>query len=131
MHARVATALALAVISPSTADCQTETKPLSEAANPTIEYASTAAALDALRAKPGVVFTTENGWTIATDEAAWTIWSFAPADYPAYPAVVKRQAIPQGSGSRLEVSVQCEASKSACDQLVRAFAQMNGMTIAE
>jgi hypothetical protein len=104
---------------------------LSEAAGPTIEYASTAAALEALRAKPGVVFTTENGWIIATDEAAYTIWSFAPADYPAYPAVVKRQVIPQGSGSRIEMSVHCEASKGACDQLVRTFAQINGVTLGE
>jgi hypothetical protein len=103
----------------------TDQAPLPEAAGPTIEYPSVAAALKALHVKAGVVFTTENGWTIATDEAAYTIWSFAPPTYPAYPAVVKRQAIARGSGSEIAMDVQCEASKEVCDDLVRTFVQMN------
>ena len=78
-----------------------------------------------MQVKPGVVLTTENGWLIATDEAALAIWSFAPENYPAYPAVVKRQAVPNGIGSIIKMDVHCEASKTACDNLVRTFAKMN------
>jgi hypothetical protein len=108
---------------------QSNQAPLTEATETTIEYPSVAAALQALHARPGVVFTTESGWTIATDEAAYTIWSFAPPSYPAYPAVVKRQVIPQGTGSSIVMSVHCEASKTACDDLVRMFSQMNGFDL--
>ena len=85
--------------------------------------------LEALRSNPGVVFTTENGWLIATDEAAYTIWSFAPQSYSAYPAVVKRQVIADGNGSIMEMNVHCEATKQACDALVRTFAEMNGLPL--
>jgi hypothetical protein len=84
-----------------------------------------------LRSHPNVVFTTENGWLIATNEAAYTIWSFAPQGYPAYPAVVKRQVIPQAVGSVIEMRVLCEASKEACDNLVRTFAEMNGLPLRQ
>jgi hypothetical protein len=92
-------------------------------------YATVAAALEGLRSRPGIVFTTQNGWTIATDEAAYTIWSFAPPDYPAYPAVVRRRVIPDGAGSQIQMSVMCEASKPACDDLVRTFADMTGIQL--
>jgi hypothetical protein len=51
---------------------------------------------------------------------------FAPASHPAHPAVVKRvvRARP-GGGSDVNMSVLCEASKEACDQLVREFDAMN------
>jgi len=94
-----------------------------------VGYDTVAAALADLRSHPDVVFTTENGWLIATNEAAKTIWSFAPEGYPAYPAVVKRQAVPQAGGSIIQMNVLCEASKRACDNLVRTFAEMNGLPV--
>lgn len=100
--------------------------PIPEASASTIGYDTVAAALTDLRSRRSVVFTTENGWLIATDDAAYTFWSFAPQSYPAYPAVVKRQVIPRGTGSRVEMNVLCEASKAACDELVRTFERMNG-----
>jgi hypothetical protein len=105
--------------------------PLPEKSDSNIGYETVAAALTGLRSRPGVVFTTENGWLIATEEAVYTIWSFAPQSYPSYPAVVKRQVIPKGTGSLIEMSVLCEASKSACDDLVRTFAQMNGLPLPQ
>jgi hypothetical protein len=104
---------------------------LPEVPNSTIGYATVAAALADLRTRPGVVFTTENRWVIATDEAAYTIWSFAPQDYPAYPAVVKRWVIPQGTGSIMKMEVLCEASKAACDDLYRTFSRMNGFPLPQ
>ena len=106
-------------------NCPGYIPPLPEASVSTIGYPTVAAALMDLRSRPGIVFTTVNGWTIATDEAAYTVWSFAPPSYPAYPAVVKRWVVSQGAGSMLHMDVQCEASKAACDDLVRTFQKMN------
>jgi hypothetical protein len=96
-----------------------------------IGFDTVSAALAGLRSRPGVVFTSENGWLIATDEAAYTIWSFAPQSYPAYPAVVKRQVIPKQIGSEIKMDVLCEASKQACDDLVRTFAKMNDFALPQ
>jgi hypothetical protein len=109
----------------TTARAPAHEAPLPEASGSTIGYPSVAAALKALRAQPNVVFRTEDGWIIATDEAAYTVWSFAPPNYPAYPAVVKRQVISETTGSSIQTDVKCEASKSACDDLVRTFSQIN------
>jgi hypothetical protein len=92
-----------------------------------VGYPTVAAALAGLRSRQDVQFSEQNGWTIATDEKALTIWSFAPSGYPAYPAVVKRQVVDrQGGGSDIRIDVLCEAKKAPCDDLVRTFTQMTG-----
>jgi hypothetical protein len=88
-------------------------------------YPSVAAALADLRSRPGVEFSTQNGWTIATDNASLTLWSFAPTDHPAYPSAVKRQAVQTGGQTSLQMSVLCEADKTSCDALVRSFQDLN------
>jgi len=100
--------------------------PLSEQPQSTVGYPTAAAALAALHAKPGVEFSTQDGWTIATDADTNTVWSFPPERDPAYPAVVKRQltAAPNGAVD-VHMDVLCAASKTACDDLVRAFERMN------
>jgi len=103
-------------------------RPLPES-DRSVGYDTVAQALEALSSDPGVRWTTENSWPIATDEARLSIWSFAPPGYPAYPAVVLRRVTPRGSGSAIEMSVLCEASKTACDDLVRTFAAMNGLPL--
>jgi len=106
-------------------------QPLSESPHSTVGYDSVAETLRALRSRDGVVFRTENGWLIATDEEAYTVWSFAPEDYPAYPAVVERKVIPQGRVSAIQMNVHCEASKEAYDDLVREFAKITGLPLEE
>jgi len=99
--------------------------PIPEASAPTIGYPSVNAALAALHSKSGVVFTTQDGWTIADDAAEQTIWSFPPPGHPAYPSVVKRQLVVQDSATNLLMSVRCDAAKKACDDLVRSFEKLN------
>ena len=101
-------------------------EPLNEQTQSTVGYPTAAAALAALHAKPGVEFSTQDGWTIAADADTNTVWSFPPEHDPAYPAVVKRQltAAPNGSVD-VHMDVLCAASKTACDDLVRAFERMN------
>ena len=97
--------------------------PLKEAEGPVIEYANVAEARKALDARSDVDIKEANGWHIVVDEAARTVWSFTSQDHPAHPAVVKRQVVPSGTGASIKMSVRCEASKQACDDLVVQFGQ--------
>ena len=124
----LASVLGISFAAISTA-CIAQNRPLAEVNSSPIGYRTVAAALADLRSKPGVVFSTENGWTIATDRENLAIWSFAPAQYPAYPAVVRRRAVPHGAHSMMEMSVLCEAEKKVCDDLVRTFSEMNGLDV--
>jgi Protein of unknown function (DUF4019) len=99
--------------------------PLPEADRPTIGYDSVGEALAALKARQGVTFTVQNGWTVVTDPAEAAVWSFPPKGHPAYPSAVKRQIENRSNGAYVNMSVQCEASKSACDDLVRSFETLN------
>ena len=85
-----------------------------------------AEALASLRARQDLTVSTVRDWTIIVDDTHKAVWSFAPPSYPAYPAVVKRavRARPEG-GSEIHMSVLCEATKEACDNLVREFNTMN------
>ena len=115
-----AVALCLAAATAARAD------PIPEAPKSTIGYPTAEAALAALRAKPGVTFATQDGWTIATDDADNAVWSFPPEHDPAYPAVVRRQMTPGPKGAvNVQMDVLCAAPKTACDDLVRAFERMN------
>jgi len=101
-------------------------QPLSEVPQSSIEYESVDAALNDLGSRPGIERSTQNGWSIAADAAARTVWSFAPPGHPAYPAVVKRQVVQNGADVEIAMAVRCEAAKPDCDDLVRTFAEMNG-----
>ena len=100
--------------------------PLPETPQSTIGYRTVASALTSVKARQGVTVSVVREWTIITDEANKEVWSFAPPSYPAYPAVVKRavKARPEG-GSEIIMLVLCEATKEACDNLVREFNSMN------
>lgn len=99
--------------------------PLPEESASTIGYPTVDAALVALHSKAGVVFTNKDGWVIADDAAAQTLWSFPPPDHPAYPSVIKRQVVEQAGSLSINMAVLCRATKKACDDLVRSFEQLN------
>jgi hypothetical protein len=91
-----------------------------------IGYSSVAEAMKALHSNAAVQFSaSKDGWTNAGDYARNTIWSFAPANQPAYPSVVKR-VVHEGNGTRrIEMNVLCESTKVACDQLTEEFEARN------
>jgi hypothetical protein len=96
--------------------------PLPEVADSGIGYKTVSEALSDLTKRKNVEISNVRGWTIIADRANYTVWSFAPMSYPAYPAVVRRTVTSRtGGGSMINTSVLCEASKEACDQLVREF----------
>src|SRR5277367_6909681 len=77
-----------------------------------VGYKTVAQALAAVKQMHDVSLSTVRGWTIVTDEAHLTVWSFAPKTDPSYPAVVKRMVISTGSGSKVTMGVLCEAKKA-------------------
>lgn len=90
-----------------------------------IGYPSPAAALTALRAKPGVSVKEENGWIIANDPDEKALWTFTTAGHPAHPAAVKRLVIEKDGAAHIQMSVTCGAQKAACDRLVQQFKELN------
>lgn len=100
--------------------------PIPEVSKNPIEFNSAAEALAALRQRKDVQISTVRGWTIIADRSNLTLWSFAPKTDPAYPSAVKRVFRPHpGGGSDIDMSILCDASKEACDNLVREFAELN------
>jgi hypothetical protein len=97
------------------------TGPRSEPTAADIGYKTVAEALASLKLMKDTSFSVVRGWTIVTDEAHLTVWSFSPKTDPSYPAVVKRMVISTGSGSKVTLSVLCEADKGSCANLVREF----------
>jgi ribonuclease HI len=102
-----------------------QVSPLPETTHSGVEYKSVAEALNALRSKPNVEISVRGDWTIVEEPANYTLWSFAPKEHAAYPAVVKRQAVQKDGVVSIKTDVICEATKNACDALVREFMQMN------
>jgi len=99
--------------------------PLPERPESSVGYPTVAATLQGLHSSAGVTFSSQGGWTVAVDTATSTIWSFAPAGDPAFPAVVKRRVVPHGAASNVNMDVLCESTKQACDNLVRGFEKLN------
>ena len=90
-----------------------------------MRYPTPAAALEALRTKPGVDVSMRDGWTIVSDPNERTVWSFTPASHPAYPAVVKRMVVTTPDAIGIRTSVLCGASPDACTHLVDEFKKLN------
>lgn len=104
--------------------------PLPEQPDPGIGYHSVAMAYVDLSTKPGIEISNQNGWTIATDVAAKTIWSFAPQGDPSYPTVVRRQVVQEGGTVVIKTQVLCEATKATCDAVVQQFEGLNAQASA-
>ena len=116
-------AVTLSISSPSRATG------LPEVAGSSIGYPTPAAALAALRSRTDVQFSDFHGWTIVSDRASLTVWSFTPADHPAAPAVVRRQVVQIGQKTGVRTSVLCGASKATCDALVIDFEKLTEQTV--
>jgi hypothetical protein len=86
-----------------------------------IGYSSPAAALSAVRSKPGVVITEKDGWIVLEDRSENALWTIAKPGNPAYPSAIKRYV----ANKELHMKVLCEASKQACDSMVMQFQDLN------
>jgi len=82
-------------------------------------------ALAGLGAKKGTEISKQGDWTIVIEPDKNVIWSFAPENHPAYPAMVKRAVISEHGSVFVKMDINCKASKEACDALVHEFIQLN------
>jgi hypothetical protein len=101
--------------------------PLAEVQGDAVGYPDVATARKALLARADAQSHLEsNGWLVVYIPAEYTIWTFTPETDPAYPAVVRR-VITTGADKNtyVNMSVLCQASKAACDNLVRQFNELN------
>lgn len=104
--------------------CTLSVPAVANAQQPGIEYKSVAAALAALKAKPGVQFTSNDGWTIANDTDG-AIWSFTPAGHYANPSVGRRTLRENQGRFFVETQILCQAQKAACDRLRDDYALLD------
>lgn len=99
--------------------------PIAEASTSGITFASTEAALEALRGKPGVTEWSKNDWIIIDDQAEHVLWSITTPKNVLHPSMVKRVFVEKEGVVTVEMSIKCGVSKEACDGLVRAFRDLN------
>lgn len=86
-----------------------------------VGYRTVAEALASLKSAKGTSFSVVKGWTIVTDEAHRTVWTFSPDTDPSYPSVVKHTLTASGSRPVVTMKVLCESDHASCDNLVREF----------
>jgi len=96
-----------------------------------VEYRNVATALKALKAKPGIKTSVQEGWTVIEDTVGTdhVTWNFAPDDHPAYPSVVKRTFVTKDGKQDIAMAIRCEGPKDACDDLKQSFQIMNEKTL--
>jgi len=90
-----------------------------------IGYPSPLAAMQALRARPDVEFSVQNGWIIASDRANMTVWSFSPTGDPTFPTAVKRQVVQSAGEIYVDTNILCDGTQAACDALSAQFKALN------
>jgi hypothetical protein len=95
-----------------------------------IGFPSVAAALESMRAKPGVTVSLQDGWTIINDTGP-TIWSFTPPTHPAHPSAARRTLVSKDGQMFVETRLKCEASKAACDKLAADYEALDKRMIEE
>jgi Protein of unknown function (DUF4019) len=98
---------------------------IKESSNNEIGYPTVAEALAALRSRSDVQISQQGGWTIISEAASSSVWSFTPGEHPAHPSAVKRSIASRDGKTYVDMKVLCEASKTACDKLVTDFQQLN------
>lgn len=93
-----------------------------------IGYASVDAARSALQQRDDTRMSIADGWLTIEDPAHMTIWTFAPEQDPAHPAVVKRSVIEDDGRIVIRMDIRCEGQLEACDGLEQHFLSLNQAT---
>ena len=103
-----------------------------DASQSDLSFDSVADARAKLKARTGTSFSRgADGWDTFAEEASHTVWSFAPDGYFAYPAMIERRLIQDGTGGSIKMSVLCEADQDACDRMVKEASAVNRANAAQ
>ena len=84
-----------------------------------IAHVSVAQAYADLSSRPQAVIREEAGWIVITDNAIGpqTTWTFASQKHPAYPALIRRDAVMKRGEPTLRTRFLCEGPTAACEAL--------------
>lgn len=102
---------------------QEATDPGAEASD--IGYPTVEAARSALLARDDIRMSRADGWLSIEDPANLAIWTFAPEDDPAHPAVVRRTVLERDGQVVIRMDIRCEGAPAACDALEEHFLSLN------
>jgi hypothetical protein len=114
-------AVAMAV---SIANAQSQ-PPIPEASGNVIGYSTVSDALHSLKKRSDVSISQQRGWTVIEDEKDHSVWSFPPPSDPSYPSAIRRSVTNENGAAYVHSDIHCEASKAACDNLVRQFEELD------
>ena len=114
LHGQQAAPIQLPLASPAS-----PASPVPPAPGNGIGYATPQAALDALRKRTDVEIGVQKKWLVIRDNPNKAIWTFAPPDHPAYPAVIKRMVSSKDGNEKMETSALCQAKREACDAMMK------------
>ncbi len=98
---------------------------LPESPEVSIPYESPAAALAAVRAKPGVVTEENDEWVILSDKADNSLWSITKLGHFAHPTAILRRTYERNGQVFKGMDVKCGNSKENCDRVVQQFIDLN------
>ena len=73
----------------------------------------------------------DKSYAAVSDKAKGTVWTFTVPGHPAHPSVVCRRPVQDGGEMRLETNIQCNAPEAECQQLVKAFQELNQRMMQE
>jgi hypothetical protein len=91
-----------------------------------VGYPSVAAALEAVKAKPGVRVSVQDGWTVIAEQGGLVLGTFTPPGHPAHPTVARREAKQHANAAwYVDQRVLCQAAKAACDKINAEFVELN------
>jgi hypothetical protein len=90
-----------------------------------IGYPTVAAAFQDVTSRSNVNISTQGGFVVVDEPAAFTLWTFTLSPHPAHPTVVRRAIVERAGAMVVEMAVLCEAERKACDQLVSEFQVLN------
>jgi len=104
-----------------------QSAPLAPANLETMGTSTVAETLAKLKEDPARSFAVHGGWLVGEKriEGGSELWSFVPEDHEAYPSAIQRLITDGEDGLQIDMSIQCDASEKACDDLNTLFRVMN------
>jgi hypothetical protein len=90
-------------------------------------HTSVAEAYADLSARPQAVIREEAGWIVITDNAIGpqTTWTFARKEHPAYPVMIRRDAVMKRGEPTIRTRFLCEGPGPACEALYTTLENAN------
>lgn len=73
----------------------------------------------------------DDNYVALQDKETWAMWTFTLPAHAAHPAVVCRRPVQEGETITLDMVINCQGEKTACNQLDVDFRALNARMAAE